>query len=102
MYGCRPQVCREFNCRWIIWEDMPDEMRPDRAHLYVTAGVDDVLKVMVDADHPTAWQEGIGKIIIDELIAGGHHLLVAVGHQLTFLPGKGRALPDKIVLDWML
>jgi len=82
---------------------MPDAMRPDKAHLYVSGNAgDDVIKILVDADYPNAWQEGIGEEVVDLFIENGIHVLVVVGNQVTFLKGTGRVAPEKILLDWLL
>jgi hypothetical protein len=81
---------------------MPEIMRPDGAHLYVSGKIgDDVLKILVDQDFPLAWQQGLGKEVV-EYVRERAHVLIIVGHQLTFLPGKNRQSPEKILLDWLL
>jgi len=81
---------------------MPDEMRPDRASLYVSGKAgDDLLKILVDTDHPQAWQDGIGKEVVEYVLTKAHALIV-VGRQLTFVPGKDRVLPEKLQIDWLL
>lgn len=76
---------------------MPEWLRPDRVHFYVAgADEDEVLKVMVDHEYGNAW---LGKL---EDLRRGYHLLVSRGLNLTFLPGRGRAVPAKLVVDWVL
>src|SRR5215475_977681 len=84
-YHWRPQVCEDFNCLWLI-SDQPEEWRPDRVGFYAVEESKELVKIRVDADRPTAWQEGVGKQIVDDFRARGKHVLVNVGMQLTFLP----------------
>ena len=71
-------------------------------HLYAVEESEDLVKVRVDAEHPTAWQEGNGKQMLDHFRAEGRHVLVSVGMQLTFLPAIDKPVPDKLLIDWLL
>jgi hypothetical protein len=98
----KPQVCKDFTCWWLTGL-MPEEMRPDKVHLYVSGNAgDEVIKILVDTDYPNAWKEAGGDEVVDLFIRNGFHVLVVVGNQVTFLPGAGRVKPEKILLDWLL
>lgn len=101
IYQLRPTPCVDFNCLWLSGQQ-PVEWRPDRVHLYTVEESNDLIKVRVDADHPTAWQEGVGKQMVDHFRSKGKHVLVSVGMQLTFLPAKDKPCPDKLLIDWLL
>jgi len=75
-------------------------MRPDKIGFYVTIN-DGIFKVSVDADRPDAWRKGLGRRLIDRMVEEGH-VIVQVGNQVNFVTGRGRAPPDKIILDWVL
>jgi hypothetical protein len=97
IYEQRPQVCRDFRCLWLD-SDMPEEMRPDRVHLYVAGkSTDNALNIRVDPAYPDAWKNSI---VVNYFKT--HHRLVSVGYQIVFLPGEGKPMPDKITLDWTL
>jgi hypothetical protein len=100
-YAMRPKVCVEFSCLWLE-SDQPEQWRPDKVNFYAVKEGEDLIKIRVDADHPTAWREGIGKEIVDQFRAEGKHVLVDVGMQLTFLPAINKPCPDKLLIDWLL
>jgi hypothetical protein len=81
---------------------MPDEMRPDKAHLYISHVDSQIASIMVDPEYPDAWAVGIGKAVVEGVRKGGRHAVVLVGDQVTFLPGYGVQRPEKLVLDWEL
>lgn len=86
---------------WLRDETMPDDWRPDRAHVYVSGDAnDDVLKVFVDADYPDAWKTGQGQEVIENL--NDKHVLVVVDRQITFLPSPDKATPEKLIVEWLL
>lgn len=95
----KPQVCREFNCWWLAGAGDEQE-RPDRAHFYISGNAgDDALKVLVDSDYPDAWR---ASQLLERFRGRGFHLIVVVDKSLTFLPGKGRVMPEKLVVEWLL
>lgn len=99
VYDQRPKVCAEFSCLWLS-SDMPEEFRPDKLHFYIAGNQnDEVLKIRVDTEFPDAWK---GHFIVNELLSKGRHLLIVVGHQLTFISAPGRPMPEKLMLEWIL
>jgi len=101
IYDHRPKVCQDFACRWLSDQDMPDAYRPDRVHFYVAPGndSDEVFRVRVDTDYPEAWKDSP---IVEAFLNQGKHVVVSVGWQITFLAGRGRPTPEKLVLEWIL
>jgi len=81
---------------------MTDEMRPDKAHLYIARIDDETANVVVDPDHPTAWMDGLGKEVVEHVRRSGRHAIVLVDNQVTFLVGHGMPQPERLLLDWML
>jgi len=81
---------------------MPEEIRPDKVHMYVVGNLEDYcVKVVVDPDYPNAWKEGIGAEII-ERIALTTHMLVMVGRQINFVPSIQNEMPEKLNIEWIL
>lgn len=99
IYDIRPGACRAFECRWLADIEMGDEYRPDKVHFYVDRGDEEVLKVRVDTDYPDAWR---GNPIVEAFLDQGKHVIVSVGDQVTFLGGRGRPRPEKLLLEWTL
>jgi hypothetical protein len=94
IYPDRPQVCKLFNCQWLLG-DFPDEMRPDKIGFYVLIE-GSVAKVIVDMDRE--WQ---GDEIIEKLRQRAHVFILA-GNTVTFVPSAVLPAPEKILLDWVL
>jgi hypothetical protein len=99
VYENRPQPCKDFTCWWLTHEDMPEDMRPDKVHMYV-AGSDEeeTLRVRVDTDWEESWK---GSPVVD-YARTRKHVLVVVGNQMTFLSACGRTAPEKLVVEWTL
>lgn len=103
IYSFRPNTCRIFECFWLKTPEVPDHYRPDKLGLLVDGNKgDNLLKVMLDPDKPTAAQSELGKEFLDLLVRGGNNLVIVLGYQLTYVPGHGREVPKKLVLDWVL
>lgn len=92
----RPEVCRTFRCLWLDNPDTPEWMRPDKVGFYaVEKG--EYTKVVVDPDRDT----GINRLLVEYLVGGDKHMLVVTGHQLNFFCGKGKAMPQRLQIDWI-
>jgi hypothetical protein len=103
IYGNHPKACKDMLCGWLTDENMDEDMRPDRVHLYLYGKLsDEVLRISVDPDYPDAWKVGKGKEVVDYILAKGFHLVVVVDKQINFLTGIGKRQPEKILLDWLL
>ncbi len=97
IYADRPQSCRTFRCWWLDHPEMPDELRPDRVHMYAV-GQDDssVLSVHVDPEFP----EWDCSPLIDYL--NDRHLAVLIANRVTFLASDSLSIPEKLMLEWTL
>jgi hypothetical protein len=59
IYGEHPASCQAFSCQWLIEPEMPDEYRPDRTKVVLTADHDcghDRLVANCDTNNPVAWR----------------------------------------------
>lgn len=56
IYNRRPQVCRDFLCRWMIDPSLGDEWDPSRSHVMVYEQGRQIT-VLADPDHPAVWRE---------------------------------------------
>src|SRR5215475_13720877 len=78
IYGTRPKVCQDFKCWWLEHEEMPEEMRPDKVHMYGAGKPEDeIVKVRVDTDYQWAWK---GSPVVGYFREAGKHVLVVVGN----------------------
>src|SRR5262245_34833929 len=102
IYEDRPKPCRTLICGWLSSDKMTEEMRPDRAHLYIARIDDETANIMVDPDHPDAWKNGAGKDVVEHVRTTGRHAIVVVGNQVTFLGGHCVLQPERLLLDWEL
>lgn len=50
IYEQRPPVCVDFQCLWLAWEELPDDLRPDRvkAVFQGTGGPDSRISLTID------------------------------------------------------
>ncbi|MDE1157395.1 MAG: hypothetical protein PW791_03755 [Neorhizobium sp.] len=64
IYEGRPQVCRDFLCRWMTDPTFSDEWRPETSHILVYDQGKQAT-VLVDPDYPGAWQEERARAAID-------------------------------------
>lgn len=54
IYDDRPQLCRDFLCRWMTDPALPDTWRPLDSHMLIYEQGPQIT-VLVDPDHPEAW-----------------------------------------------
>ena len=82
---------------------MPDDMRPDKVHLYgFGKPADECLKISVDPEYPEAWKTEKGASVVNYFLNKGFHLLVVIDKKINFLNGVGRKQPEKLMVDWLL
>jgi len=99
----RPEVCVDFTCNWLIDKNIPDNLRPDKIHMYAHGGKGDaVVKIMIDDDHPNAINSDAGACLIEGYRSMGNHVIVVTKDIIRFLCGHGREKPAKLDLDWTL
>lgn len=55
IYDDRPQLCRDFLCRYMTDATMPETWAPEQSHMMVY-GQGPQLTVLVDPDHADIWQ----------------------------------------------
>lgn len=55
IYDDRPQLCRDFLCRYMTDATMPEAWAPEQSHMMVY-GQGPQLTVLVDPDHADIWQ----------------------------------------------
>lgn len=90
IHATRPNSCRNFVCFWLMDEDFPDDLRPDRCGLVVSFDDDeDSVVVMVDPDRPDAWQDQPGEEWIGPLLNAYARLYVVCGPERFMLRRKG-------------
>jgi hypothetical protein len=58
IYESRPQECRDFACQWLRFEDMPDNLRPDRTKVILCIEPPgERLVARCDTATPMAWRQ---------------------------------------------
>ncbi len=82
IYDGRPQVCRDFLCRWMTNPAFPDTWRPQTSHILVYDQGQQVT-VLVDPDYPEAWREEAAQAAIAQWAADaekeGRYLILFCG-----------------------
>lgn len=80
--SARPSVCRTFTCAWVERDAMPEDLRPDLVHAYVSGlTTGDGISVHVDTDYPDTWRTGKLARFIDSVSKRGVKVAIAVGHK---------------------
>jgi hypothetical protein len=58
IYAQRPQVCRDFECEWLMSRDLPQRFRPDRTGVILMEDADvDEYRAVCSPSRPLAWRE---------------------------------------------
>ena len=57
IYEARPAGCRDFNCEWLLSEDLGLEWKPDRAKFALIVTAAGHLTACVDPGFPMAWRQ---------------------------------------------
>ncbi len=57
IYADRPQVCRDFECLWLVGRDLPANMRPDRiGTLFMEDDETEEYRAVCAPERPLAWR----------------------------------------------
>lgn len=59
IYESRPSICRDFQCLWLQFDDMPDELQPNRCKVILTPTKDNHeqgIVAHVDPAYPDAYR----------------------------------------------
>lgn len=94
IHETRPQVCRDFDCQWLLNDDLGPEWKPERSKfvLSIYPGSNS-LAVTVDPAFPAAWREPqflpMLRRFAQAALAQGDQVLVFVGENVTAV------LPDR-------
>jgi uncharacterized protein len=60
IYPQRPQVCRDFNCMWLLDQRLPDYWFPAKSKIVINfklTGDNNYVGFVVDPAYPTRWRE---------------------------------------------
>ena len=87
IYKDAPDVCHDFKCLWLVSEDMPDELRPDKTKV-VLGGTTDGKHVVayVDPARPDAYKQGRIGMLLGSIAALGP-VFVVCGDKRRMLTG---------------
>lgn len=64
IYKNRPEACKEFNCEWLLNDDMSDDLRPDRCNVIFEKIDDDITLCLVNYEDLNAWKT---KIVVEHM-----------------------------------
>lgn len=90
IYKERPLSCASFQCVWLLRENLPEELKPNKCHAVIASYEEqpNMVSVYVDPGYPQAHKEGLLAWTIDELIKQRVLVLVAVGSKVYHRLGK--------------
>ena len=58
IYAARPQVCRDFECEWLMSRDLPRQFRPDLIGAILMEDPDsDEYRAVCAPERPMAWRD---------------------------------------------
>ena len=91
VYDDRPQMCREFECLWLMSQKRPDPrehmkpgMRPDKCKVVFSPSTNDrVMAATTMPGAPLAWQSPAVSKLIKRMIDGGDMAVVAGAPRST-------------------
>ncbi len=108
IYAERPGACRSFECLWLQsqarpGQQMPLELRPDRSHVVFAMDamvvpateIDDErreLFLLVDPDHPRAWQAHLPRSAIRTFLKRGGTVHITIGDQQMMIRPDGEII----------
>ena len=99
IYDDRPETCRNLNCLWLLDDNLPESMRPDKIGAYAYGATENgYMIVAVDPLREDAAPPLID-YITNTLVL---HALIEKGASLRFVTASGREMPNAIKMDWML
>ncbi|MDR3518330.1 MAG: hypothetical protein P4M00_21250 [Azospirillaceae bacterium] len=98
VYERRPPSCRNFACFWLMDDQFPDEMRPDRIHaLLAFNDTPDSVVLHVDPAHPAAVRSAEVSALIDALLKNYQKLFVLMGrHSAMLTPSRWQQSQETI------
>jgi hypothetical protein len=86
VYDTRPPSCRNFQCFWLMSEDFPEEMRPDRCHALVSFNdTPDSVVLHVDPAYPRTLQSRPVRQMIDALLKVYERVFVLNGKDSAMM-----------------
>jgi uncharacterized protein len=95
IYDSRPRSCRDFGCMWLLYEDMPEEARPDRSHVVIwepEANTERIIQINVDPARPDAWKAPVLRKLIQLFTNQGVDVFLLTGQKrLAFTSSPERA-----------
>ena len=58
IYANRPEVCRDFECEWLVRRELPRRFRPDVAGVILMEDADsDEYRAVCSPEKPMAWRQ---------------------------------------------
>lgn len=72
IYGQRPQVCRDFECDWLMERSLPPQLRPDKVGTILMEDPDNEdYQAVCEATKPMAWRHPlVFKHLVQQAKAG--------------------------------
>lgn len=80
IHTTRHQVCRNFSCLWLMQEQIPDALRPDRSHVLfeLPAGAKTYVG-HIDPAFPDAYNEPGVRVLIQKITEAGNAVVLHLG-----------------------
>jgi len=97
IHGQHPTACRVFMCQWLFQADIPEELKPNRSKVILTAvkgARETQLVVYTDPSDPNAWRRGAMHAFLRQQTGGGgigyaRSVMVWVGKRMWLMTPDG-------------
>ena len=80
IYAARPQVCRDYECEWLMERSLPVALKPEKVGTILMVDPDtDQYQAVCDPEKPNAWRH---PLVFKHLLAmarDGHVVVAKVG-----------------------
>lgn len=108
IYESRPPSCAGFQCMWLMEENIPDSLRPDKCGVLFFypdpnergAETLDAIHAKCDPKRPDAWRAPMVEKLITAATAGGYDVILSIGDRrklLTNNPETAQKFRDKLI-----
>lgn len=82
IHPTRPQSCRNFECFWLMDEDFPEDLRPDRCGFVVYFNADrESVIIHLAPERPDALAEPPGAEMLAALLSAFEHVFIVCGEE---------------------
>tara|TARA_R110000772_G_scaffold47449_4_gene108523 strand:+ start:65 stop:514 length:450 start_codon:yes stop_codon:yes gene_type:complete len=93
IYDTRPNNCRNYNCEWILSDDIPMDLKPNKSHMIFEKITHTIQLANLEHTHLDAWKEQNVLDYIQELNDKGISVIISsfTNTEKVIFPSTGRS-----------